>query len=317
MIAHRPWSFVALLPLVVLGSGCQALAPAGPLERFEFLEQHLDVPARIVLYAPDRETAERAARHAYTRIDEVANVATDTSSIGELTVLSAVAGGAAYPVSPHLYRVLERAVELARRTDGAFDPTVGPLVMLWREALEKRRLPSAEALAAARALVDVDAIRFQAQRHVTLTKKGMVLDLGAIAKGYAADAGLRALAELDVEHALVALGEDVALGAPPPGATQWLIAAEMVPGAAEDLWLEVGGLASAGHGDTWIEIDGARYSEVVDPRTGIGVRTPRIVTVAARDAATADALATAALVLDADRARELFERIGARLWVRE
>ena len=80
--------------------------------------------------------------------------------------------------------MLERAVEIARATDGAFDPTVGPLVLLWREARQTARMPDASAIARAREAVGWQRIEFdKSRRAVRLSGPDMRLDLGGIAKG--------------------------------------------------------------------------------------------------------------------------------------
>ena len=99
------------------------------------------------------------------------------------------AGGPAVPVSPDLFAVLARAAEISRITDGTFDVTVGPVVRLWRRARRSQLLPDEKELAAAKALVDYRLIELDpVDRTVRLAKPGMQLDLGGIAKGYAAEA---------------------------------------------------------------------------------------------------------------------------------
>jgi thiamine biosynthesis lipoprotein len=99
-------------------------------------------------------------------------------------------------VSEELFFVLSRAQEVSRRSGGAFDVTVGPVVRLWRRARRTHRLPDPEKLAHARALVGYKNIRLNDKaRAVQLLKPGMQLGLGGIAKGYAADQALAVLAK--------------------------------------------------------------------------------------------------------------------------
>jgi thiamine biosynthesis lipoprotein len=151
------------------------------------------------------------------------------------------------------------------------------------------------------------------RRTVWLERAGMALDLGGIAKGFAADAALATLDEHGLSSALVDAGGDLALGAPPPGAEGWKV---LVPGG-DVLLLSRSGIATSGDRHRRLEIDGVRYSHVVDARTGLGLVEAPTVVVVALDATTADVLASALSVLEAD-AGEAFVRslpgVSARAW---
>jgi thiamine biosynthesis lipoprotein len=233
--------------------------------------------------------------------------------------LCARAGEGPVPVSADLFRVLARSAELAAASDGAFDVTIGPLVRLWRDARRNGRLPDAEALRAARELVDPRLLVLDAEaRTVALERRGMQLDLGAIGKGFAADEALASLRAAGAPRALVQLGGDIALGDAPPGKPGWTIDAEAAVGLPLDQEGRLGPLARCGisvSGDTeqFVEIGGTRYSHVVDPRTGLGLTSGLAATVIAPDATTSDALATAVSVLGAERGALLVERfVGCR-----
>ncbi|MBM3853126.1 MAG: FAD:protein FMN transferase, partial [Verrucomicrobia bacterium] len=139
-------------------------------------------------------------------------------------------------------------------------------------------------------------------RTVTLHAAGMQLDLGGIAKGYAADEALAVLARLSLPHAMVAAGGDLALGDAPPGAPGWKV--ELAPfgrPSSDALTVVVAnaGVSTSGDVEQFVEIAGIRYSHVVDPRTALGLTVPIAVTVIAPHAAIADGLATACSVLAA------------------
>jgi thiamine biosynthesis lipoprotein len=205
-------------------------------------------------------------------------------------------------VSNDLWRVLERGQALARQSDGAFDMTVGPLVQLWRRARRQRELPPAERLAEARHAVGWHFIELDAaRRRVRLAASGMRLDLGAIAKGYAAQEALRSIQARGIVCALVSGGGDMAAGEPPPGKDGWRV--ELAPLDMADapparyVSLRRRALATSGDVFQYVEIGGVRYSHILDPRTGLGLTDHSLVTVIARDGMTADALATAVSVL--------------------
>src|SRR5256886_5161221 len=125
--------------------------------------------------------------------------------------------GIAVPVSEPLFAVVARALELARQSDGAFDPTVGPFVALWRRARRTGRLPSRAELDSAARRVGWRKVRADsAARSIRLDTAGMQLDLGGIAKGYILDQALLVLGRHGVTRALIQAGGDIVAGDPPP-----------------------------------------------------------------------------------------------------
>jgi thiamine biosynthesis lipoprotein len=127
----------------------------------------------------------------------------------------------------------------------------------------------------------------------------MRLDLGAIAKGFILQDALRTLRERGLRSALLEAGGDIVVGDAPPGRDGWLIDA---PGAdpafaARAAALVNAALATSGPAAQSVQLDGVRYSHVIDPRSGLGLTNGITARVIARDAATADALATAYSVL--------------------
>lgn len=278
---------------------------------------------RIVLYAPDEAFASLAARAAFDRIAELDGILSDYAAGSELNRLSAGSGqGAAVTVSDDLWRVLERSLALSRESGGAFDITVGPIVRLWRRATSQRELPKPRRLETALEATGHEHVVLDPEKQsVLLERPGMRLDVGGIAKGYAAAEALAVLKKLGISRALVDAGGDMALGAPPPGRAGWRIALAPFEGEARetDRYVELRDCGVATSGDTYryVEIDGIRYSHIVDPRTGFGLTTHSSITVIAPDATTADALASALSVMEPARGLELIEqRPGVRALVR-
>jgi len=294
-------------------AGCATTQPV-PLERFERTETHMAVPFRIVLYAMNETHAKAAFDAAFARIDELNRRLSDYDLDSELSQLSRGSGqGKWISVSDDLWRVLERAQHWARQTDGAFDVTIGPVVNLWRRARRIQRLPEPEKLNEARARVGyTNVVMNSKDRTVLLRVPEMRLDLGGIAKGFAADEALDALREHGVRRALVAAAGDVALGDAPPGERGWKveIGAIDVTNAPPPIFLRLSAAGVSTSGDVFqrLEIEGVRYSHIIDPRTGIGLTNQSLVTVIAPDCTTADVLATAVGVLGPERGLALIKR---------
>lgn len=302
-----------VLVIVLLVSSC-VTTPEMNLRRFEFTRAEMGLPFRIVLYTSDEKIAADAAEAAFARIKQLNDRLSDYDSDSELSKLSQTSGkNQSVPVSDDLWRVLKRSHETAEQSGGAFDITVGPVVNLWRKARREKRLPDRDRLAEARARVGYGNIVLDDSTHsARLLVTDMRLDLGAIAKGYAADEALKVLSAHGVTRALVTGGGDMAAADPPPGKKGWRI--EVAPlditnsPPARFVLLRNRGLATSGDLFQFLEIDGKRYSHIVDPHTGIGLTDHSLVTVTAKDGITADALSTAVSVLGPADGIRLVER---------
>ncbi len=272
---------------------------------------------RIVLYAPDAEIARGAAQAAFARIAELEDAMSDYREESELMRLCRRAGGPPVRVGDDLFRILRISRDWAAAADGAFDPTAGPVIRLWRRARRTRELPAKGDLRAARALTGWRRMHLDpVAQTVRLERAGMQLDLGGIAKGFAADEALRRLAQAGLERALVVAGGDIVAGEAPPGEAGWKIgvlpfAANGGP-TADQLVLRRAAVSTSGDAEQFVEIGGVRYSHIVDPRTGLGVAGRSSVTVRAPDGTTSDAAATALSVLGPARGLRWLDGGNAR-----
>ena len=284
---------------------CLVLLPgrsliSSEMERFVFVEKHMGADFRLVLYVTTEKAARQAAEMAYKEVQRLNDILSDYEAESELSKLSETAGsGKLIPLSEDLWTVLSASQRLSHQTKGAFDVTVGPCVRLWRIARFRRTMPKAEKLSQGHKAVGFRHLKlFPEKRAARLDAPNMVLDLGGIAKGYAADRALAILREQGMRSALVDAGGDLALGDPPPGRKGWRI--EIGGRKHPDLpALELANCAVATSGDVeqFVEVDGKRYSHLIDPRTGIGLTTRLQVTVVAPSGMQADSLASTLNVL--------------------
>jgi thiamine biosynthesis lipoprotein len=284
-----------------------------PLSRFTFDEPHMGTRFRIILYAPNEETAHKAAAAAFTRIADLDATMSDYHPTSELMRLCAKSGDAPVHVSDELFFVLSKAQETSRISDGAFDVTVGPVVKLWRIARRTKKMPAADKLTAAMELVGWRNVVLDEKAHtVQLRKAGMLLDLGGIAKGYAADEGLAVLKKEGVTRALVAAGGDIAVSDAPPNAEGWKIAiAPLAEGAGKEgpyMVLHNAAVSTSGDAEQYVEIDGKRYSHIVDPKTGLGLVGRMSATVTAPHGVIADSHTKIVAVLGPKRGFKILEK---------
>ncbi len=266
------------------------------------------MPFRIVLYAKDSVTAQRASSAAFARIKQLNDILSDYDSESELSQLSRTSGsGKAVHVSDDLWRVLERAQFFAKKSGGAFDVTVGPVVNLWRYARRVKRLPDPAKLERARKAVGYQKMVLNPKKHtVKLLAPDMRLDVGGIGKGYALDEAMKVLRTNGISRALVSGGGDMAVNKPPPGKEGWKVELSSVTTNTPNEFVLIKNCGLATSGDMWqrLEIDGKRYSHIVDPRTGIGLTDHSLVTIIAKDAMTADGLSKPVSVLGPEKGLE-------------
>jgi thiamine biosynthesis lipoprotein len=266
------------------------------------VEPHMGTLVSIKLYAPDQAHAERAFRLAFGRIAQIDKTLSDYDPESELSRITRLAVRRQVCVSADLYRVLEMGQRIAAETDGAFDLTVGPLTHLWREARHSGIVPVAAAIAEARAHCGYRKMHLNLANHsVQFDEPGMLLDAGAIGKGYAADEALAVITRMGIAKALVAASGDLAFSGGP-----WRIG---IDGRDETLALSGAAVSTSGDSEQHL----GPYSHIIDPATGFGLVNGSRVTVIAPHGIEADALATAISVVGPARAKRLLQQHpGAR-----
>lgn len=317
-LLHRPSCLFPLGAMAALGmglllSGCQTVLKESGWNRYTYNELHMATVFRIVLYAPSQTVADEAAVAAFERIADLDRKMNDYNPESELSRFSRQPAGSFTPLSNDLFDILRKGQIVSKKSDGAFDVTIGPLVHLWRQARKIKTLPSPEDIAKASSLVGYQKLELDSRKQQgSLSVSGMKLDLGGIAKGYAADEALAVLKKKGIRRAMVAASGDIALGDPPPGKKGWIIEVESLDyqpgGKRRQLPLRNKAISTSGDTEQFIEIDGIRYSHIVNPCTGLGL-TERIgVTVIADRATWSDALATAASVLGKEKGLDFINR---------
>ncbi len=224
----------------------------------------------------------------------------------ELSRVNAASGKNAVFVGQDVAFVLQTALDVAQKSDGAFDPTIGPLVNLWGINTENAHVPAQQEIENAKSLVNwrnVDFSLTQNGAEVFLQKEGMALDLGGIAKGFAADELAKILKEKKVSYALINLGGNVFAFGNKKSNANWKIGIRNPFATQADvaLVLELGGDASvvtSGSYERFFEQDGKLYHHILDPRTGYPCESGfESVSIILPSSLFADAFSTTAFVL--------------------
>ncbi|MCW1923587.1 FAD:protein FMN transferase [Luteolibacter arcticus] len=280
-------------------------------KRFVFERPLMATRFTVTCHGADEAVARKAAEEAFAAAAEVNRIASDYLTDSELMRLPT---GQATKVSPVFAELLAASFQFAKATDGAFDPTLGPLTKLWRESRRQHRLPAADDLAKAREASGWQHVTWDTSAStILLTKPGMQLDLGGIAKGFAADRMLAVMTKAGFPRTCIAAGGDLRLGDPPPGKTGWRVGLQTFDEDQPEEVVELVHCAVSTSGDLhqFAEIDGKHYSHILDPATGLGLTERIAVSVIAPTATTSDALATAACVAGAEKAEAVALKGGA------
>lgn len=226
--------------------------------------------------------------------------------------------GEAFAASADFRRVFEASQQVYAWSRGAFDPTVGPLVDLWGfgRGPARRAPPAEEEIAAARAAVGLSRISLRGEDGLVKEDPRLALDFSAIAKGYGVDETARLLRAAGWRDFLVEIGGEVYASGRRADGSPWRIGIARPESRARPdevhhvVELSDAALATSGDYRQFFVFEGRRYTHVIDPATGRPVANGVVsATVLAPDCTTADALATAVMVLGVEEGLALLERL--------
>jgi len=299
----------ALVALALAGCVASTQTDHSRIEVDSFAEVAMGVDVGIKVAGPEAGTRLAAGRLAMAEVRACDEALSDWQDSSERSRLPRT-GGMAAAVSERLFDITAQSIEIARKTEGRFDPTIAPIVQAWRTARADGTLPDPAALDAALACVGwQDAMLDPRARTITFGRDGMALDFGGIGKGFAAQRASGILVASGHPIHLVAVAGDLVAGPmPPPGKPGWIIRKEDGLGPPFELMLLGEAVSTSGDLEQFIELDGVRHSHIVDPRTGRALRNRTAACVRGPLGATCDALATALCVAGVRDAASLMRR---------
>jgi len=256
-----------------------------------------------------REPEEEAIELAFQAISRVDGLMSNYKADSQLSLINQQAGRDYVRVAPEVLKVINMAIGIAELSGGAFDITVAPLVQLWGFHKKSGHMPPEEEIHKFLPLVNYKNILIdQEKNRVKLKLPGMAIDLGGIAKGYAVDRAIEVLKNNGIQRALVNAGGDLfALGHPPTRKFWHLgIRHPFVPDrVVSTLQVRDQAVATSGNYENFFVLNGKRYSHILDPKTGQPIQGIASVTVLAKTALEADALATTVAVLGPQKGMDL------------
>lgn len=288
---------------LLLLSGCSSK----PVQQQFFA---MDTVMSVTAYGKGAEDAVTAA---VAKVNELEGLLSRTRTGSEVTALY-LAAPERVPVSADTRQVLALAQEWHEKTGGAFDVTLAPVTAAWGfGGSGDHQVPSPEKLEELLAMVDGSSL-ILTDTTAALPMKGMELDLGGIAKGYAASRAEQALRSSGVEHALLDLGRNITVIGTKPDGSNWRVAVQDPANsdrAVGVLSLQDCSAVTSGGYQRYFEQDGVVYHHIIDPRTGYPADSGLIsATVVCADSALADLLSTAVFVLGEEDALTLWRTEG-------
>lgn len=312
--AKRWITVLAVLSAVCIAAAFWILSDGGPFSKtFTSTGYVMGSYMQQTIYS---RNGEAAAAEALTRAAETEALISWRVEGSDIQKLNAAAGTSAVSADSRTLSILNSALDVATRSDGAFDPTILPVSSLWNFDGDSPTLPAAEQISkflphvAYTELILTEGTAF-------LQETGSAVDLGAAGKGAACDDALAVYAEYGVTGAVVAVGGSIGLYGQKPDHTPWTIAVR--DPAKEDLSASLGTIetdavciSTSGSYEKTFTQDGVSYHHLLDPKTGYPAQSGLVsVTVLHKSGLLADMLSTACFVLGTEKGSALLEEYGA------
>ena len=303
-----PIAFLALLAVF-----CRAPAVDAPATLVERSHVTMGSPLRLTAWTADERAAVNAFDAVFVEVDRLDRLMTVWRDDSDVARLNAAAGRQPVPVSAETFEVLQTATDLARLTGGNFDVTFAALDVWKFDHDIDGRVPSKAEITARLPLVDHTALELDARARTAFLKRpGMRVNLGGIGKGYAVDRAATLLRSHRLEHFMIQFGGDL-YAAGRRGDRPWRVGLQDPRGAADQSFATIElrdeTFSTSGDYERSFVRDGRRYHHIIDPHTGEPARGARSVTIVARRAVLADAVAKAVFVAGAEAGMRLIEEL--------
>ena len=308
--------FALILICALLLSGC---AGQGSSHQVTYLNLFDTVTTILSCSGTEADFQQQAQQiyqqlHTYHQLFDIYN---DYPGINNLKTVNDQAGIQPVQVDPAVIQLLKACKEYYALTEGKVNVAMGSVLRLWHEARKTGIVPDREALEKAAAHTDFEnVILNEADGTVFITDPAQSLDVGAVAKGWAA----QQVAENAPAGMLISVGGNVCVTGPKTEAGDpWVVGIQDSDGAEaylHTLRVSGGAVVTSGDYQRYFTADGQKYHHIIDPDTQMPAVYWRSITVICSDSALADALSTALFVLPLDQGRALAEKCGVQaLWV--
>jgi thiamine biosynthesis lipoprotein len=275
----------------------------------------MDTIVSITVVADSKDMAEKAIERTFAEIGRFGDLINFYSDTSELAGINRNAGIHSVKVSPETLDVIGKAVFAAEKSGGAFDPTIGPIIKLW-DFLNKKKPTEAEILQALFLVNYKDILIDRTDATVFLKRKGMMIDLGGIAKGYAADLAVESLKKEGILSGLVSIAGDIRTFGMKPDKSPWTIGIKNPRQTGEKdeivakIRLSDKAISTSGDYERFFISDDKRYHHLLDPKTGLPASGCRSVSIVTDKAVDTDAFSTAVFILGPEKGMKLVKEMG-------
>ncbi|RKD21568.1 thiamine biosynthesis lipoprotein [Caminicella sporogenes DSM 14501] len=267
----------------------------------------------IKLY--DNKNTENILDLAFDKIKEIEKKMTINAENSEVIKINSFAGKNFVKVSNDTFYVIKKGKSYSQLSKGRFDISIGPIVKLWNIGTENARVPSQSEINSKLDLVNYnDIILDESKKSIMLKKEGMILDLGGIAKGYAADTIVEILKKHNIKSAIIDLGGNIFAYGNKPDGSKWNIAIQN-PFSSRGNYIGIvsvknKAVVTSGIYERFLEKNGKRYHHILDPKTGYPVENNLAsVSIIADKSIDADSLSTSAFALGLEKGLDFIEHI--------
>jgi len=265
----------------------------------------------ITVSHSDPELIQTATTQAFDEMKRIEQLMSTYLPDSEISLINRAAGKTAIPVSPEVEEVIREGIYWSEQSGGAFDITVEPLVQLWDFEGDKKIIPSENTIRKTASLVNYRNIEIK-DHTVRLKRRGMAINVGGLAKGYAVDRAISILRGR-VPNGIVNAGGDLFAFGQKNKQTPWNIGLQH-PRKSESLLASFAvknqAIATSGDYQRYFVKDGVRYHHIFDPQTGRPARLMVSTTVITTEVMDADALATAVFVMGPDKGIEWVDSLA-------
>ena len=272
----------------------------------------------IAAYDQSSEHASRAIEKAFQEIVRLDDLLSNYKPDSALSSLNRSAHFHAEQVPSDLYRVIDQSVQFSRLSDGKFDISIAPLVNLWKAALRGDGTPSRAQQDEVRSCVGYQKIELLPPDRISFRSPCLQVDLGAIGKGYAVDRAAEVLRALGIRNALINAGGSTifALGSPPEQ-TGWLVHLRDPSNKIDPQVMLKDGSVSTSEQTAPSLLGNDSAGHIIDPDTGMPLKTVFAVSAVSKTASASDALSTTLLLLGPERGKVLIKSMAdvSAIWI--
>lgn len=261
----------------------------------------LDTSVELQISASSSAEAELIRDNVFAEMERLEKLFSRSLSGSEVNAVNLRAGQGPVSVDQEVFYVTVQALNYSEISNGAFDPTVAPLIDLWGFLGQDYRLPAPEEIERLLPLIDYRLVEYNDESlELYLPEEAMALELGGIAKGYIIDRALAVIKNAGVENAFVNVGGDIGMIGVKPDGNPWRIGIRNPRNDSNIIAVLPafnGAVVTSGDYERVFEVDGETYHHILDPKDGMPARVLSSVTIAAETAIAADALSTAVFVM--------------------